>query len=160
MKNKEKYAKELLNVACAGNRIAIDKRTMQNRGCANLPCGNCLFSNCGNCDTRLAEWAESEYIEQPKIKPVISKSDRLFLDYLREEYKFVVRDEDNKLFVYSSKPYSKPYKDKNSKCWCAYDCINNRLILNYNVDFPMVKWSDSEPWLIEDLKKLEVVEEY
>ena len=24
----------------------------------------------------------------------------------------------------------------------------------------MVKWSDSEPWLIENLKKLEVVEEY
>lgn len=29
-----------------------------------------------------------------------------------------------------------------------------------DVDFPMVKWEDSEPWLIEDLKKLEVVEEY
>lgn len=24
----------------------------------------------------------------------------------------------------------------------------------------MVKWGDGEPWLIEDLKKLEVVEEY
>lgn len=24
----------------------------------------------------------------------------------------------------------------------------------------MVKWSESEPWLIENLKKLEVVEEY
>lgn len=24
----------------------------------------------------------------------------------------------------------------------------------------MVKWEDEEPWLIEDLKKLEVVEEY
>ena len=43
MTNKEKYAKELLNVACAGNRIAIDKRTMQIRGCANLPCMYCLF---------------------------------------------------------------------------------------------------------------------
>lgn len=30
----------------------------------------------------------------------------------------------------------------------------------FNVDFPIVKWSDKEPWLIEDLKKLEVVEEY
>lgn len=89
MTNKEKYAKELLNVACAGNRIAIDKRTMQIRGCANLPCGNCLFSNCGNCDTKLAEWAESEYIE----KPVISKKDRAFLKYLKEEYKFVAKDE-------------------------------------------------------------------
>lgn len=123
--------------------------------CGRTRCVECLF-NSDKCKERVREWAESEYIEQP----VISKSDRAFLDYLREEYKFVVRDEDNKLFVYSSKPYSKPYKDKNSKCWCAYDCINNRLILNYNVDFPMVKWSDSEPWKIDDLKKLEVVEEY
>ena len=29
-----------------------------------------------------------------------------------------------------------------------------------NIEFPMVKWEDDEPWLIEDLKKLEVVEEY
>lgn len=31
---------------------------------------------------------------------------------------------------------------------------------NFNVDFPMIKWSDEEPWMIEDLKKLEVVDEY
>lgn len=30
----------------------------------------------------------------------------------------------------------------------------------FKVDFPMVKWEDEEPWLIEDLKKLEVVEEH
>lgn len=37
-------------------------------------------------------------------------------------------------------------------------CLN--LYMRFNVDFSMVKWEDSEPWLIEDLKKLEVVEEY
>ena len=30
----------------------------------------------------------------------------------------------------------------------------------FNIDFPMVKWEDEEPWLIEDLKKLEVVDSY
>lgn len=29
-----------------------------------------------------------------------------------------------------------------------------------NVAFPMIKWEDDKPWLIDDLKKLEVVEEY
>lgn len=53
MKNREKYAEELLNVACTGNRIAIDKQTMQIRGCEGLPCGNCLFS-CGDCDTKIS----------------------------------------------------------------------------------------------------------
>lgn len=35
-------------------------------------------------------------------------------------------------------------------------CIS--LNRHFNVDFPMVKWEDDKPWLIEDLKKLEVVE--
>lgn len=30
----------------------------------------------------------------------------------------------------------------------------------FNIDFPMVKWSDDSPWLIEDLKKLEAVDSY
>ena len=158
MKNKEKYVKEIIDIACSRKYFAMNKNTSEIVPCTCILCSDCVFDCAGNidCNETKREWAESEYIEQP----VISKKDRAFLDYLREEYKFVVRDEDNKLFVYSSKPYSKPYKDKNSKCWCAYDCINNRLILNYNVDFPMVKWSDSEPWKIDDLKKLEVVEEY
>lgn len=34
------------------------------------------------------------------------------------------------------------------------------LLDSFNVDLPMIKWEDNKPWLIEDLKKLEVVEEY
>lgn len=30
----------------------------------------------------------------------------------------------------------------------------------FNINFPMVKWSDKKPWLIEDLKNLEVVDSY
>lgn len=151
MKNKERYAKEIIEIACSGGSIAVTKECMRIEPCGSTFCNKCLFC-ANNCKEKVREWAESEYIEQAKI----SKRDMAFLDYLREEYKFVARNEDGKLFAYSSKPY----KDKNFKCWCVYDCINNRLILNYNVDFPMIKWEDSEPWKIEDLKKLQVVEEY
>lgn len=34
------------------------------------------------------------------------------------------------------------------------------LLDSLNIDLPMIKWSDDKAWLIEDLKKLEVVEEY
>ena len=146
MKNREKYAEELLNVACTGNRIAIDKRTMQIRGCAGLLCGNCLFSNYGNCNTRLAEWAESEYIEPVKI----SKKDRAFLDYLKD-YKYMARDCDGELYVYITKP------KKGLRNWAD---ARFKSLRGLDIDFPMVKWSDSEPWKIEDLKKLEVVNEY
>ena len=109
----------------------------------------CLFS-CGDCDTKLAEWAESEYVEPAKI----SKKDRALLDCLKEEYKFFARDKNGMLFVYEAQPR------KLEKYWYLsnYGCLGlNRCL---NVDFPMIKWEDDEPWLIEDLKKLEVVDEY
>lgn len=149
MKNKERYAKEIVEVACAGNRIAIDKLTMQIIGCANLQCGNCLFNDY-SCDGKLAEWAESEYIE----KPVISKKDRAFLEYLNANIHYIARDMDGSLYVYISKPF------KIIDCWESAGCEINENLRIVDIDFPMIKWSDFEPWLIEDLKKLEVVEEY
>ena len=154
MKNKEKYAKEILEIACNGDSIAVKNNKLT--CCRCLDCYECLFNGSGCCRKQVKKWSESEYIE----KPVISKKDRAFLDYIKEEYKFIARDENGKLFVYTLKPC----KDKNFKSWCLLDCRNCRispnLCLNYNIVFPMIKWSDKEPWLIEDLKKLEVVEEY
>lgn len=151
MKNKEKYAKEIIEIACSGDSIAVIKKSGHIVSCNGVECNLCLFDD-GDCRKKTREWAESEYIE----KPVISKRAKAFLEYLREEYKFVARDEDGKLFVYSSKPY----QDKNFKLWLNGCCNGSSLRLNYNVEFPMVKWEDDEPWLIEDLKKLEVVDEY
>lgn len=150
MKNRDKYAEELLNVACASEKIAIDKRTMQIRSCAWFECVHCLLNEGDDCGAKLAEWAESEYIEPAKI----SKKDRAFLDYLKEEYKFITRDKNGMLFVYEAQPR------KLEKYWYLYNCGCLGLNRCLNVDFPMVKWSDDEPWKIEDLKKLEVVDEY
>lgn len=149
MKNREKYKEELLNVACTGKKIAIDKRTMQIRSCTGLSCGHCLFIGYDRCDTKLSEWAESEYIEPAKI----SKKDRAFLDYLKG-YKCVARDNDGKLYAYIS--ISKKLLD--CACWGADDDCKS--LARLDIDFPMVKWSDAEPWKIEDLKKLEVVDSY
>lgn len=149
MTNREKYAKELLNVACTGKKIAIDKRTMQIRSCAWFECVHCLLNEGDDCGAKLSEWAESEYIEQPKI----SKKDRAFLDYIRDVYNFVVRDKEGKLFIYSSKPY-KNYDG----AWIGWG--KKYGLRCFDVELPMVKWSDSEPWSIEDLNKLEVVDSY
>jgi hypothetical protein len=149
MKNKEKFAKEIVEIACDGDDIAIDKRTGKVSSCTHVPCSNCLFCKNG-CAKGRRKWAESEYIE----KPVISKRDREFLGHIREEYKFVARDENGKLFIYETQP--KKGKTYWYLTYDMYSCLNRY----YNVDFPMVKWEDSEPWLIEDLKKLEVVEDY
>lgn len=150
MKNKEKYSKEIVELACDGNRIAVDKRTGKVVSCDCITCGNCLLDGKHGCNSRRRKWTESKY-----VKPfVISKSDRMFLDYIKEEYKCIARDKNGELFLYRLTPY----KEEGLLNWIGRNC--SCLHLKYNVDFPMVKWEDSEPWLIEDLKKLEVVDSY
>ena len=116
----------------------------------HIQCRNCLFNDSKDCDKGRREWAESEYVE----KLVISKIDKAFLEYTREECKYMARDEDGRLYVYSSKPF----KEKNY--WHLHSGCCSGLNFAFAVDFPMVKWSDEEPWSIEDLKKLEVVDSY
>lgn len=146
MKNREKYAEELLNVACAGKKIAIDKRTMQIRNCEGFSCWHCLLNEHDDCGIKLAEWAESEYIKPVKI----SKKDRAFLDYLKD-YKYMARDKNGDLYAYTSVPI------RTNTCWRDATCKN---LCSLDICFPMVKWSDVALWVIDNLKKLEVVDEY
>ena len=150
MKNKEKYAKEIVEIACNRNLIAIEKSTGKLRTCEGFPCSDCMFGEMWDCDEAARKWAESEYIE----KPVISKRDSVILDYFKSNLKYIARNEDGKLFAYEAQPRKgKTYW----KCTCGNCLLLNRQL---NIDFPMVKWEDEEPWLIEDLKRLEVCEEY
>ena len=152
MKNKEKYAKEIIEIACSGNAVAVSKVNGKPIACENNNCKNCYrYNDFYFCEEeRFKEWAESEYIE----KPVISKRDITFLDYLDKELKYIARDENGELSVYKTQPI----RNEMYCNWVSDDCLN--LYICFNVDFSMVKCEDSEPWLIEDLKKLEVVEEY
>lgn len=147
MTNKQKYAEEILDIACAGNNVAFDKRAMKLINCDDLNCDDCLFNDFySGCSEKLKKWVESEYIEPVKI----SKRDRAFLEYLGD-YEYIARDDDEMLCAYASIP------TKSSRYWGGAECIN---ITKLNIDFPMIQWSDSEPWKVEDLKKLEVYDEY
>jgi hypothetical protein len=153
MKKKEKYSKEIVEIICNGKNIAVDKKTERPVVCSDFDCDKCMFRAENNCRRRylLKEWAESEYIE----KPVISKKDKAFLEYLKEEYKYIARDKNDVLYAYNAEPCKarESWNSGRSDYWFR---LNHR----FDVNFPMVKWSDEEPWLIEDLKNLEVVEEY
>ena len=151
MKNKEKYAKEIIEVVCDGRILGVNKVTGKPTVCGNISCKNCLrYDGCNTCAGEvLREWAESEYIE----KPVISKMDRAFLEYLGENAKWITRDYNGKLWVWKTIPE----KSVICKVWM---CAAGYGLNAFNIDFPMVKWEDDEPRFIEDLKKLEVVEEY
>lgn len=107
---------------------------------------------CGSIDCRksIKDWLESEYIE----KLVISKRDREFLQYISPNIEYIARNMSGRLYIYNRKPY------KQIDCWSGSACEAEKPLWIFNVDLPMIKWPDDKPWLIGDLKKLEVVEEY
>ena len=147
----KKYAKKFLEIAYIFG--GVDKRTGELKCCGDMSCFNCLF-NGSKCVEKIKEWAESEYIDIEK--PVISKRDRAFLDYLGSTYKYVVRDKDCKLFV------CKRVCAVNDE-WFSKGCVagsDYTYISGFDVQFPMVKVVSSTVWSIKDLKKLEVVDSY
>lgn len=68
MTNREKYAEQILDIACGGYYIALDKKTMKPVPCKdNIPCKDCYFGvDVGrNCSDVCKEWCKSEYEESP-----------------------------------------------------------------------------------------------
>lgn len=62
MKNKEKFAKEIIEVACSGSKLALYNGEI--RACKSLMCSECEFcSRVVPCDSKRKAWAESEYVE-------------------------------------------------------------------------------------------------
>ena len=68
MKNKEKFAKDILEIACNGDAIAVSKTTGKPNRCGNVGCEDCMryTGRPGCAEKRLREWAESECIERPQ----------------------------------------------------------------------------------------------
>lgn len=150
MTNREKYAEEILDIVCRGEGFAMRKDDKRLTACNEISCIDCCFNNDEGCDEATYKWAESEYIEPAKI----SKRDKAFLDYIRDAYNFVVRNREGKLLLDGSKPWK-----TNDGVWI---CISGNTygLSCFDVKLPMVKREDTEPWRIEDLKALEVCDEY
>lgn len=153
MKNREKFAKEILDIACKGNIITVTK---DNKVvcCDDIKCGQCLFyktddygSHCD--DEALMRWAESEYVE----KPTITSREKNFLDALLPNFKYIARDSNDRLCIY----YNKPKRNSMDNYWIPDDDYYYYVSSNmYGNMFDFIRWGDEEPWSIEDLKNLEV----
>lgn len=63
MKNKEFYKEQIFEVACKGERIAIDKETNTPCICSKLGCYNCKLGKYDNCTDMFAIWCNEEYVE-------------------------------------------------------------------------------------------------
>ena len=77
-------------------------------------------------------------------KPELSEVERVILENVDKEYKYIAREENNDLYLCGSKPH------KFCKVWISNAPIDISMC-QFNHLFGMVKWEDDEPTLISDL---------
>jgi hypothetical protein len=151
MKNKEKFDKEIIDIACKGYAFSVTK-SGEITFCDSFKCDMCKFyvpTGDKSCGIRRYEWAESENVE----KPTITSREKNFLDVLLSNCKYIARDKDNLLYVYYDKPI------RGNKFWISDYASHDIPKDMYGDVFSFIKWEDEEPWSIEGLKKLEVKDE-
>lgn len=90
-------------------------------------------------------WVDRSTVE------IVSEKDKNKPLWAYYEY---LRDMDGGLCVYIRKPF------KTFDFWKVVGFEKCKSLRMVDIDLPMVKWSDDSPWLIENLKKLEVVDSY
>lgn len=150
MKNKEKFKNEIVDIICNGDSIGINKQTYTPVPCSKIACDKCLFyTEKLLCVDSLVNWANQEY----KKPNVITFKDSFFLDFIKDKYKYIARDANGVLYAYTIEP--KKYEERG--IWVSTDTTS---LSKFNIVFPMIKWTDENPWKISDLKKLKVVKNY
>lgn len=155
MKNREKFAKEILDITCKSEKFSVIK-SCEITFCDCFKCDMCKFNDSTgekSCRTKRYEWSESEYVE----KPTITSREKNFLDALLSSCKYIARDINKDLYIY----YNKPRRNSMNmnEYWITDD--SNCFYVSrdmYGDMFNFIKW-EGEPWCIDDLKKLEVKDE-
>lgn len=142
MLNKEKYAKEIVEIATKGHNIAMNKGTKTLCYCSDLNCDNCYFSKYNyphmhnlenDCRKNVEHWANSEYIEPKEF----TEQERAVLRAL-DKVEWVARDEDGTVYGYIKKPI------KSGNDWsCGIKFINLNTFTS--CEFKAIKWEDTEP---------------
>lgn len=142
MLNKEKYAKEIISVVENGNKIALVGGKVA--PCEKIDCNDCECGGLDNCKEKIKKWMNSEYIEGPKL----TQKERQFCELVKTTG-WIARNESGHLCLHSIKPIK-------SSVWLTNESII--IDMYFGLDFDFIKWEDEEPWLVEDLLKLEVEE--
>ena len=122
MKNKEKYAKEILEIACSGNSLAFDKTTNKVVPCWGLSCLDCLFDH--HCfGKEIKEWCESEYVEPPvDWSKVPVDTPILVRDSENEEWRnrYFAKYKDGRVFSFSNGATSWSAENNEDCVWWKY----------------------------------------
>lgn len=141
MKNKEKFAKEIVEIAVNCDEIAVDKNGNLTT-CKKISCEDCAFKHPEiTCYEQTKQWAESEYVE-PKI---FTEEEKAILRAL-PKVNWVARDENETVYFFAEKPVKKTY---------VWDTVGDSICLvNWSDEkFSAIKWEDSDPTSREEILK-------
>lgn len=144
MKNYEHYKDEIIE-ALIHNSACKFVATHTNIITHN--CDMVSMIECKECDKRFKEWLNAEYKE-----PVtISKMEFNILNKVDNMWKYIARDSDGDLCLYTDRPekWVSNWIDHTNDYYHFYE---------FNELFKFVKWEDEEPYLISDLLNCEVKE--
>ena len=99
----------------------------------------CYGKSCLECKT---EWLKSEH----KEKITLSEAERVILENIDKDYKWIARDEERYLRCYDCKPV------KGKDFW---NITGNKYLHmgGFNHLFQFITWENSEPYNIEELLK-------
>jgi hypothetical protein len=90
-----------------------------------------------------------------KTKIKLTLHEKCILETINKKYKWITRDEDDDLYIYTHQPIKKEIDWENSMTKASECCS----LTIFNDLFNFIKWEDEEPYLIEDiLRNCEVVE--
>lgn len=104
--------------------------------CQTVGSRKCNTSDCLYCKTN---WLKAEHKENPKL----SDAERVILENIDKEYKWIVREKCGRLFLQTD--MQKPYKDDEG--WHGYGVELDF----FDHLFQFIKWEDTEPYNIEEL---------
>lgn len=107
----------------------------------------CKDRSCKECFEVAATFLQEEHIEQPKL----TKRERAFCEIVTKGA--IARDENGELTLFSDDAIR-----KEDGQWLKQYSYCNHIRL-YADEFEFIKFEDEKPWSIEDLLKLEVIEE-
>lgn len=140
MKNKEKFAKEIVELATKSQTLAVNQESKV-IVCSQSNCKKCIFyTGAGRCCDKRKDWAESEYVE-PKV---FTEEEKAFIRAC-DNIEYVARNADGSLYFYRSKPNKFTY----SWAMQSFTPIYSKSITN--LEFKSVLWEDSEPTSREEI---------
>ena len=122
MTNKEKYVKEILDIACTGDHVAMRKSDNVIVGCRKLGCLDCAFTahGKGDCSDEIEKWANSEYVEPPvDWSKVAVDTPILVRDFVGDEWarRYFAKYEDGIVYAWENGATSWSAHRSNIACW-------------------------------------------